>query len=98
MDTLTPEQRRRNMQSIKSVGTKPEQKVMQALKDKKIYFASHSANIFGRPDIIFRRKKVVIFIDSDFWHGHPTRLVMPKSNQAYWIPKIDRNRERDKQV
>lgn len=86
------------MQHIRSEGTLPERKVMQELRKRKIYFASHVSTIEGKPDIVFRRKKIVVFIDSDFWHGHPSRCIMPKSNRKYWEKKIARNRERDKEV
>ena len=98
MDNLTKEQRRKNMQHIRSMGTVPERTVIEALKKKKIYFATHVLKIVGKPDIVFRRKKVVVFIDSDFWHGHPRRCIMPKSNTEYWENKILRNRQRDKFV
>ena len=98
MDNLTKEQRRKNMQNIRSTGTAPERAVMVALKQRKIYFAAYVQDIVGKPDIVFRRKKVAVFIDSDFWHGHPKRLIIPKSNPEYWIPKLERNRKRDKLV
>lgn len=98
MDNLTKDQRHKNMQHIRSKGTLPERMTMQELKRRKIYFASYVDEITGKPDIVFRRKKVVVFIDSDFWHGHPTRCIMPKSNRKYWDKKIARNRERDKEV
>ena len=71
---------------------------MKELKRRKIYFASHVKTIEGTPDIVFRRKKIAVFIDSDFWHGHPTRFIMPKTNRTYWESKIKRNRRRDRQV
>lgn len=98
MDNLTKEQRRKNMQHIHSKGTLPERMIMNELKRLKIYFASNVSTIEGKPDIVFRRKKVVIFIDSDFWHGHPTRCKMPKSNIEYWEKKINKNKLRDKEV
>ena len=98
MDNLTSEQRKKNMQNIRSTNTLPERKIMQALKKKKIYFAKNVKSIIGKPDIVFRRKKVVVFIDSDFWHGHPKRGVMPKSNRNYWLEKIKQNKERDRKV
>src|SRR5688572_30028253 len=98
MDNLTKEQRRKNMQHIRSTGTFPERKIMRELRQRKIYFAKYVNNIIGKPDIVFRRKKVVVFIDSDFWHGHPERYIMPTSNKGYWKKKISRNRERDKEV
>mgnify|MGYP000228347280 CR=1 FL=1 len=98
MDNLTKEQRQKNMRNIRSAGTKPELKVMQALKKRKVHFAEHVANVTGKPDIVFRRKKVAVFIDSDFWHGHPERCIMPKTNTEYWSRKIQRNRARDEFV
>lgn len=86
------------MQHIRSTGTGPERKIMEALRKKKIYFAANDKKIVGKPDIVFRRKKVVIFIDSDFWHGHPTRCIMPTTNPEYWSQKIEGNRKRDKLV
>lgn len=98
MDNLTVEQRRKNMQNIRSAGTKPERLIMGELKRLKIYFASNVNSILGKPDIVFRRKKIAVFIDSDFWHGHPRRCTMPKTNVDYWTNKIARNRKRDKAV
>jgi len=98
MDNLSKEHRRKNMQNIRSTGTAPERAVMEELKKKKIYFAAYVLKIVGKPDIVFRRKKVAIFIDSDFWHGHPKRCIMPKTNPSYWKKKIEGNRKRDKLV
>ena len=98
MDNLTKEQRRKNMQHIRSEGTTPERIVMRELRRRKIYFAKHVKSILGKPDIVFRRKKVVVFIDSDFWHGHPERFVMPKTNTEYWKKKIAKNKQRDREV
>jgi len=98
MDNLTKKQRQKNMRNIRSKGTAPERKVMRELRKRKIYFAKHVEKIIGKPDIVFRRKKIVVFIDSDFWHGHPDRFIMPKTNTDYWRKKISRNKERDIQV
>lgn len=98
MDNLTKEQRRRNMQNIRSANTRAELFVARELRKRKIYFARNVKSIFGKPDFVFRRKKIVIFVDSDFWHGHPKRRVMPKSNRRYWNQKIKSNIERDKEV
>jgi len=95
MDNLTPEQRRKNMQNIRSQGTKPELAIIKELKRRKIYFAINVKKIYGKPDIVFRRKKIAIFIDSDFWHGHPQRFIMPKTNLDYWKKKLKRNKDRD---
>jgi DNA mismatch endonuclease (patch repair protein) len=98
MDNLTKEQRRKNMQQIRSKDTVPERKIMRELKRRKIYFADHVKGIIGNPDIVFRRKKVIVFIDSDFWHGHPKRFIMPTTNYEYWLNKIAQNKERDRKI
>jgi DNA mismatch endonuclease (patch repair protein) len=98
MDNLTKEYRHKNMQNIRSKGTKPEVVIMRELKRRKIYFAKHVDSIIGKPDIVFRKKKITVFIDSDFWHGHPKRYIMPKTNIEYWSNKIAQNRQRDKEV
>ncbi len=98
MDNLTPAQRKKNMQNIRSKGTKPELILMSELKKLKIYFATHAKNIIGKPDIVFRRKKIAVFVDSDFWHGHRSRFVMPKTNKDYWAKKIANNKRRDQEV
>ena len=86
------------MQNIRSKDTIPERIIMSELRKRKIYFAKNVEKIVGKPDIVFRRKKVVVFVDSDFWHGHPERFIMPKTNTEYWEKKIARNKERDRQV
>jgi DNA mismatch endonuclease (patch repair protein) len=98
MDNLTREQRHKNMQNIRSVNTAPERLVAKEFRKRKIYFSQHSKTLIGKPDFIFRKKRVVVFVDSDFWHGHSKRLIMPKSNLEYWAKKIKRNRARDKVV
>ena len=98
MDNLTKSQRKRNMQNIRSEGTKPERIIMSELKKLKIYFSKHAKEIPGKPDIVFRRKKIAVFIDSDFWHGHKTRFIMPKTNTDYWENKIANNKKRDRKV
>ena len=97
-DNLTSEQRRRNMQNIRSSKTLPENIIAAELKKRKIYFAQNVNSIFGRPDFVFRRKRVLVFIDSCFWHRCQYHYKQPKSNLEYWIPKISRNVERDKIV
>jgi len=98
MDNLTKVQRRKNMQNIRSTGTAPETLVMRALQRQNVYFAKNVKSIIGKPDIVFRRKKIVVFVDSDFWHVHPKRFIMPQSNKRYWKEKIQRNKKRDSEV
>lgn len=98
MDNLTKEQRKKNMRNIRSINTVPERLIMHKFRRKKIYFAKYVNTIIGKPDIVFRRKQVIIFIDSDFWHKNPKRFIMPKSNKKYWKTKIEHNVNRDKEV
>lgn len=98
MDNLTPEQRRRNMQRIRSTGTKAEKSIMNELREKGLVFTSYDKSIMGKPDIVFSEKKLAVFIDSDFWHGNPERFVRPKTNVEYWDKKIAGNKKRDREV
>lgn len=98
MDNLTIEQRRKNMQNIRSTDTRVELLIAKELRKRKIYCARNVKNITGKPDFVFRRKKIAVFVDSDFWHGHPKRCIMPKSNCEYWNEKIERNKQRDIEV
>jgi DNA mismatch endonuclease (patch repair protein) len=98
MDDLTPSDRRKNMQHIRSKNTVPEFLVMNELKHRKIYFAKHVRKIIGNPDIVFRRNKLIVFVDSDFWHCNPKFFIMPKTNVKYWKEKIIKNIECDKFV
>lgn len=98
MDTLTKEKRSELMSKVRCKNSKAELIVFRELRKRKIYFAKHVKKIKGTPDIVFRRKKVVVFIDSDFWHGHPKRGTMPKTNVEYWSNKLKENKERDIKV
>ena len=56
--------------------------------------------IFGKPDVVFKGKKIAVFVDSEFWHGkdYPNGRNIPKENNEYWVKKIERNIARDKEV
>ncbi len=71
---------------------------MRELTKRKIFFSKYTSSIEGKPDILFKRKKIAVFIDSDFWHVNPKRCIMPQSNVAYWTQKLERNRSRDQEV
>lgn len=98
MDNLTKEQRRKNMQNIRSTGTRPEILIKRELRKRTIYFTQYVKALPGKPDFVFRRKKVAVFVDSDFWHGNPKRFIMPNTNREYWQNKIDGNKRRDDKV
>lgn len=94
MDFMTPEQRHKNMCNIKQKNTSPERMLMKELR-KCVWFSHHCADLPGKPDIVFKRKRVAVFVDSDFWHG---RAVLPKSNVEFWSKKFEYNRNHDMKV
>ncbi|KFF04860.1 very short patch repair endonuclease [Flavobacterium reichenbachii] len=100
MDNLTPEQRRKNMQAIKSTGTKDEVRLAKALWNLGYRYRKNNKKIFGKPDLTFANYKIAIFIDSEFFHGKnwEAQQLRIKSNREYWIPKIERNMKRDAEV
>lgn len=96
VDTRTPEQRRRIMQSVGQRNTAPEVKVRRALHRLGYRFRLHGKSLPGRPDIVFPSRRKVIFIHGCFWHGHNcSKGRLPKSRPEYWIPKIESNKARD---
>jgi DNA mismatch endonuclease Vsr len=98
MDNLTPEQRRKNMQRIRSTGTKPERLLMDELRRRGLEFSTYEKSVLGKPDIVFFEQKAAVFVDSDFWHGNPKRFVRPQTNVEYWDKKIAGNKKRDRKV
>lgn len=97
---MTKEQRRKNMQANKSTGTKPELLLAKMLFARGHRYRKNNKNVFGTPDFTFRKIKLAIFVDGEFWHGKDwhVRKYDHKSNQEFWNNKIERNRERDKEV
>ena len=100
MDKLTKEQRRKNMRAVKSKGSKIEQKLGKALWQKGYRYRKNDKTVFGKPDFTFKKLKIAIFCDSEFWHGKDwkTKKSEHKSNIDFWHKKIERNIERDKEV
>lgn len=100
MDKLSKEQRRKNMQAVKNKGSKIEVALARALWAKGLRYRKNNKTVFGKPDLTFKRKKIAIFVDSEFWHGKDwnERKRDHKSNQDFWHKKIERNIERDKEV
>jgi DNA mismatch endonuclease Vsr len=100
VDKLTPEQRKKNMQAVKNKGSEIERILQEELAAKNYTFSINDTSIFGKPDIVFHDKKIAVFCDSEFWHGWnwEEKKHEIKSNQDFWIPKIERNMERDREV
>lgn len=100
MSKKTAEQISFNMRQVKSKGTKIEKMLMKELWSRGLRYRKNVTSIYGKPDIVFISKKVAVFCDSEFWHGFnwEERKKDFKTNQEFWIPKIERNIERDKEV
>lgn len=100
MDTLTREQRSERMSRIKGRNTSPEAAVRRLLTSLGYRYRLHVRVLPGHPDLVFSRRRKVIFVHGCFWHrhGHPRcRLArLPKSRLEFWLPKLESNRHRDK--
>ncbi|SOD14527.1 very short patch repair endonuclease [Pedobacter xixiisoli] len=94
----TTKQRSKTMAKIKGANSKPELLLRKALWKENIRFRIHRKDLLGRPDLVIEKYQLAIFIDGDFWHGYEWQKRKPKTNQAFWIPKIERNMQRDQFV
>lgn len=100
MDKLTKEQRSKNMQAVRSSGSKIETAFAKRLYANGHRYRKNDKSVFGKPDIMMKRFKLAIFIDSEFWHGKnwAIRKLDLKSNIEFWHQKIEGNIKRDKLV
>lgn len=96
IDRVSEETRSYIMSSVGSKNTGPELVVRKLLHGLGYRYRLHKRELPGSPDIVFQKRKKVIFIHGCFWHGHECRYGrLPKSKSDYWEPKIAKNRERD---
>ena len=88
------------MQAVKNKDSQIELLLRQELWSRGLRYRKNVNRIYGKPDIVFIGKKVAVFCDSEFWHGYnwEERKKDFKSHQEFWIPKIERNMERDAEV
>lgn len=100
MDKLTPEQRKRNMRANSATGTSIEIMLGRKLWSLGYRYRKNVKTIAGKPDFVFKSKKIAIFCDGEFWHGRnwEIRKEDHKTNKEFWYRKIERNIERDKEV
>ena len=96
-DVFSKEKRSEIMSKIRSKNTQPEVLLRKELWKKGYRYRIHF-KLPGKPDIVFIRKRIVIFIDGCFWHRCPRCYKAPKSNTSYWEAKISKNIERDKLI
>lgn len=98
-DTLTPSARSERMGRIRGRDTVPEMIVRRLLHGMGYRYRLHAGDLPGRPDIVFRKRRKVIFVHGCFWHRHPDpacRLArLPKTRLDFWLPRLEGNRLRD---
>lgn len=99
MDTFSTKKRSWIMAQVKSTGCRStEKRLIAVLRESKIVGWRRNYPVFGKPDFAFPRKKVAVFVDGCFWHGHPQKCRVPETNREYWMNKISHNIARDKLV
>lgn len=101
-DVLTPEQRKKNMQHIRSKDTKIELKLRKALWEKGYRYRKNYKELPGCPDIVLTKYRIAIFCDGEFFHGKDWEILKPRleksNNSEFWIKKISRNMEHDDEI
>jgi DNA mismatch endonuclease (patch repair protein) len=98
-DVFTKQKRSEVMSRIRGRGNKDTELAMiRILKENHISGWRRNQLIFGKPDFVFPRKKIALFIDGCFWHGCPKHSTMPKTNREFWEKKLRANKDRDKLV
>ncbi len=100
MDNHSPEQRHKNMQAIKNKDSEIELILRKGLWKRGLRYRKNVKKVYGHPDIAFLSKKVAVFCDSEFWHGYDwdNKKDEIKTRRDFWIPKIERNIQRDIEV
>lgn len=99
MDTLSVAERSKRMSRIRSVDTKPELLVRSIVHRCGYRYKLHDGSLPGKPDLVFPKRRKVVFVHGCFWHRHPHRHCslarLPKSKLSFWLPKLTLNRSRD---
>ena len=99
MDPLTPAQRSERMSRVRSSGNaSTELRLIQLFRQHGITGWRRKVPLPGRPDFVFRAARLAVFVDGCFWHGCPKHKRLPKSRPDFWAPKLERNRQRDREV
>lgn len=97
-DIFSKTKRSEVMSRIRSRDTKPERLLRGALWSAGLRYRVSPAYVFGRPDIVFARPRLAVFVDGCFWHGCPTHYQQPRNNFRKWRGKFLQNRNRDRKV
>ncbi len=98
-DVFSKEKRSEVMKAVKSKNAKTtELKMIQIFKELKISGWRRTYPLIGKPDFVFPKKRVAVFVDGCFWHGHDCRNVTPKDNSNFWSKKRAYNKAHDQEV
>ena len=97
-DIFSKKKRSEIMSKVKSKDTKIEIEFRKAIWKTGFRYRKNPSGYFGKPDLISKKNKTIIFIDSCFWHGCKKHCLLPSTRKKYWLPKIERNKQRDKEV
>lgn len=98
-DIFDKQKRSHIMRRVKSHGNKStEIKLISVFKDNNISGWKRNYAVKGHPDFVFLKKKIAVFVDGCFWHGHDCRNTKPSDNKDYWDKKRERNIRHDKEV
>jgi len=98
-DVFNKEKRSEIMSKVRSKKNKStELKLIQIFKENDIHGWRRNYNVKGHPDFVFLEKRIAIFVDGCFWHGHDCRNTHPKDNEEYWTKKRERNMKHDREI
>lgn len=97
-DTVSKKKRSEIMSKVRSKDSKIEVDFRKAIWKAGFRYRKNSTKYFGKPDLVLKKYKTVIFVDSCFWHGCKQHCRLPATNKKYWVDKIERNKERGKEV
>jgi DNA mismatch endonuclease (patch repair protein) len=97
-DTVSPEKRSAMMAAVRSKNTTPELIVRRAVHRLGFRFRLHDKKLPGKPDLVLRKWRTVIFVNGCFWHRHSNckKATTPKSNEPFWMKKFGENKRRDR--
>ena len=99
MDTVTAFVRSRIMARVKATGNKStERALISIFRKEKISGWRRNSKLIGKPDVIFPKKKIAIFVDGCLWHGCARHCRVPQTNRSYWTIKIAKNKARDLKI
>ena len=98
-DVFSKEKRSEIVSHVRSKGNcATEKKLISLFRKNRIKGWRRNYRLFGRPDFVFPGKRIAVFVDGEFWHGHPTLGQIPETNREFWTRKIERNKARDNLV